>query len=73
MSVKRGSTVDPKVVLLYGGAKGPVHINRVQCSGTEENLLECPNTKINNRGPGSNFGADFGVSCGELAKHVFQC
>ena len=54
-------------MLLYGGAKGPVHFTHIQCSGNEENLLQCSHSMINNRGPGSDYAADFGVSCGKLS------
>ena len=48
----------------YAGAKGPVHLSRVVCSGNESSLLECHHQKENGRGPGSWFGRDIGVSCG---------
>ncbi|CAI8032178.1 Neurotrypsin [Geodia barretti] len=54
---------DPKVVMQYAGAKGPVHLSRVVCSGNESSLLECHHQKENGRGPGSWFGRDIGVSC----------
>ena len=56
---------DPKVVMQYGGAKGPVHITAVQCFGNESSLLECTYGDTEGDGWGSPFGADIGVSCGE--------
>ena len=57
---------DPKVVLQYAGAKGRVHFIQISCTGNEANLLECRNEESGYSGPGSWFGRDFGVSCGEF-------
>ena len=61
---------DPKVVLQYAGAKGRVHFIHISCTGNEANLLECRNEESGFSGPGSWYGRDFGVSCGEF--HLLQ-
>ena len=58
-------SADPKVVLQYAGAKGRVHFYHVNCTGNETNLLECKNDVSGFAGPGSWYGRDIGVSCGE--------
>ena len=54
-------------MLQYAGAKGRVHLYRVNCMGNETNLLECTNEESGYSGPGSWYGRDFGVSCGEFS------
>ena len=66
-------TPDPKVVVQYGGAQGPVLISNVECSGNETSLLECVHTDqavVGDR-TGSHYGADIGVSCGECVLHSY--
>ena len=55
---------DPKVVLQYAG----VHFYHVNCTGNETNLLECKNEVSGFAGPGSLYGRNIGVNCGESIK-----
>ena len=63
-------TLDPKVVQEYYIELAlPVHVYDVQCSGSEENLLNCT---YNNYNSSSSYYYcfqydDVGVSCGKLA------
>ena len=60
-------TLDPKVVQeYYIGLAFPVHVYDVQCSGSEENLLNCTYNNYNSYYC-SRYTDNVGVSCGKLA------
>jgi hypothetical protein len=39
---------------------GPIHLNEVQCTGTEKSIIEC---KLNTESQGCNHEEDAGVRC----------
>lgn len=39
---------------------GPIHLNEVQCTGTEKSIIEC---KLNTEAQGCNHEEDAGVRC----------
>ena len=59
------SLTDPKIVMQFGGGKGPVHLHTVQCNGNEDNLLQCNHIKTeDNKHAYCVHFDDLGVSCG---------
>ena len=58
------------MILQYAGAKGRVHFYHVDCVGNEATLLECRTEISGYIGPGSWYGRDIGVSCGEHIRPV---
>ena len=44
----------------FGEGSGPIHLDFVQCSGSEYNLTEC---EIRNDHIRSNYSSDVGVKC----------
>lgn len=58
-----------RLIAAFGRGTGPIHMDNVQCSGTEQRLVDCSHITNHN----CNHGEDAGVVCQRLRKNIAAC
>lgn len=53
----------------FGQGSGPIFLNKVNCMGHEENLLQCGHSRIALQQPGCSHSSDAGVVCAHAGKN----
>lgn len=53
----------------FGQGSGPIFLNKVNCMGHEENLLQCGHSRIALQQPGCSHSNDAGVVCAHAGKN----
>ena len=51
----------PVAIKEFGGGDGPIHLDEVQCTGSESSVLQCPQNEIGNHDCA--HSEDAGVRC----------